>query len=127
MWQCASISPGMIHCPAASITCTLRRSSRLMSGGSAPTPLILLPSMTTASLRADGLPDPSIRVPLRITRVWTAVIVIPPGRTLRPAGQGGDVGREYKQLFDFRPAEIAGGRKSRKWLTFAARHAAWQA
>jgi hypothetical protein len=83
--------------------------------------------MTIASLRDAAWPDPSISVPLRITRVWAAVIVIPPGRTLRPAGQGGDVGREYKQLFDFRPAEIAGRRKSRKWLTFAARHAAWQA
>jgi hypothetical protein len=28
-----------------------------------------LPSMTTASLRAAGLPEPSIKVPLRTTRV----------------------------------------------------------
>src|SRR5262249_31141395 len=70
-----SISPGMIHCPAASITCTLRRSSGVTSGGSAPTLLILLPSMTIASLRAAGLPEPSISVPLRITRVFGAALM----------------------------------------------------
>src|ERR1700730_8214104 len=32
--------------------------------------LILLPSITMASLRAAGLPDPSIRVPLRISKVF---------------------------------------------------------
>src|SRR5580698_5279817 len=34
-----------------------------------------LPSMTMASLRADGLPEPSIRVPLRITRVLLAALI----------------------------------------------------
>src|SRR6516225_7586745 len=60
----------MIHCPPASITSTVLRSSSSMSCGSAPTLLIRLPSMTMASLRAAGRPEPSIRVPLRTTRVF---------------------------------------------------------
>src|SRR6516165_1493534 len=55
----------MIHLPPASITSTVRRSSSCTSGGSAPTVLILLPSMTIASLRAAGWPEPSIRAPVR--------------------------------------------------------------
>src|ERR1700722_8319649 len=62
--------PGMIHCPAVSITRTLRRSSSVISGGRAPTLLIRLPSMTMASLRRASLPVPSISVPLRITVVF---------------------------------------------------------
>ena len=46
-----------------------------MSPGNAPTLLILLPSMTMASLRLDGLPEPSISVPLRITRVFVAALM----------------------------------------------------
>ena len=84
----------MIHCPPASITSTVLRSSSCTSGGSAPTLLIRLPSMTMASLRADGLPEPSIRVPLRTTRVFllAAVMTILPFRsadrdvTSKPAG-----------------------------------------
>src|SRR5580658_10417311 len=34
-----------------------------------------LPSMTMASLRAEGLPEPSIKVPLRITRVFLAALI----------------------------------------------------
>src|SRR5580704_15018282 len=75
MWQWASIRPGMIHLPAASTTSTVLRSSRWMSGGSAPTLLMRLPSTTMASLRADGLPEPSISVPLRITRVFLAALM----------------------------------------------------
>src|SRR5215470_17397593 len=60
----------MTHCPPASITSTVVRSSSSTSGGSAPTLLIRLPSMTMASLRAAALPEPSIRVPLRTTRVF---------------------------------------------------------
>src|SRR5579862_5647943 len=75
MWQCASISPGMIHLPAASITSTVLRSSICTSGGSAPTLLIRLPSTTMASLRCDGFPEPSISVPLRITRVFLAALM----------------------------------------------------
>src|SRR6266446_7116541 len=63
------MSPGMIHCPPASITSTLLRSSSATSGASAPTLLMRLPSIRMASLRAGGLPEPSIRVPLRTTRV----------------------------------------------------------
>src|ERR1700693_5424027 len=41
-----------------------------MSGGRAPMLLIRLPSTTMTSLRPAGLPDPSIRVPLRISKVF---------------------------------------------------------
>src|SRR5271163_4435884 len=75
MWQWASIRPGMIHLPAASITSTALRSSSSMSPGSAPTLLMRLPSTTMASLRLDGLPEPSISVPLRITRVLLAALI----------------------------------------------------
>src|SRR3984957_2670118 len=47
-----------------------------MSGGSAPTLLIRLPSTTMTSLRAAALPDPSIRVPLRISKVFLAEALI---------------------------------------------------
>src|SRR5262249_9208698 len=66
MWQCASIRPGMIHCPPASITSTVLRSSSSTSGGSAPTLLIRSPSMTMASLRAAGRPEPSISDPCAV-------------------------------------------------------------
>src|SRR6202140_835939 len=36
-----------------------------------------LPSMTMASLRADGFPEPSIRVPLRTTKVFLAALIKP--------------------------------------------------
>src|ERR1700722_3477572 len=39
-----------------------------------------LPSMTMASLRAEGLPEPSIKVPLRIIRIFLAALIrlLPP-------------------------------------------------
>src|ERR1700683_2769555 len=83
MWQWASIRPGMIHFPAASTTSTVLRSSRWMSGGSAPTLLMRLPSTTMASLRADGFPEPSINVPLRTTSVFLAALMGPPAKLLR--------------------------------------------
>src|SRR5580692_1345368 len=86
MWQWASIRPGMIHLPAASTTLTVLRSSRCMSPGSAPTLLMRLPSITMASLRADGLPEPSISVPLRMTSVFLAALIAglmgPPAKLL---------------------------------------------
>jgi hypothetical protein len=65
----------MIHCPVASITSTLRGSSSDMSGGDAPMLLMRLPAITIVSLRTGGLPDPSIKVPLRITSVFLEPIV----------------------------------------------------
>src|SRR5580704_10457728 len=86
MWQWASIRPGMIHLPPASTTSTVLRSSRWMSPGSAPTLLMRLPSTTMASLRADGLPEPSISVPLRMTSVFLAALIVglmgPPAKWL---------------------------------------------
>jgi len=82
----------MIHWPAASITSTLRRSSSSTSGGSAPTLLIRSPQMTIASLRPAGWPEPSIKVPLRITRVFAALMVRPP--CAKPIAH---VGRSYPQ------------------------------
>src|SRR5262245_32653864 len=86
------MSPGMIHCPPASITSTLLRSSSATSGGSAPTLSMRLPSITMASLREGGLPEPSIKLPLRTTRVLlmdasrsrSLVQTLPPNR---PASQ----------------------------------------
>src|SRR5579862_5812081 len=46
-----------------------------MSPGNAPTLLMRLPSITMASLRADGFPELSISVPLRITRVFLAALM----------------------------------------------------
>src|SRR5580698_5799804 len=54
-----------------------------MSGGSAPTLLMRLPSTTMASLRADGFPEPSINVPLRTTSVFLAALMGPPAKLLR--------------------------------------------
>src|ERR1700722_12782471 len=54
-----------------------------MSPGSAPTLLMRLPSTTMASLRADGLPEPSISVPLRTTSVFLAALMGPPEKLLR--------------------------------------------
>src|SRR5215472_5587445 len=47
-----------------------------MSPGTAPTLLMRLPSTTMVSLRTAALPDPSIRVPLRISNVFFAVAVM---------------------------------------------------
>src|SRR5262249_4798386 len=60
----------MIHCPPASITSTVLRSSSSTSGGSVPTLLIRLPSMTMAAVPAAARPERSIRVPLRTIRVF---------------------------------------------------------
>src|SRR6202044_4180836 len=54
-----------------------------MSPGSAPTLLMRLPSTTMASLRADGFPEPSISVPLRMTSVFLAALMGPPAKLLR--------------------------------------------
>src|SRR5271156_5269062 len=54
-----------------------------MSPGSAPTLLMRLPSTTMASLRADGFPEPSISVPLRMTSVFLAALMSPPAELLR--------------------------------------------
>ena len=68
-WQCPSMSPGMIHRPVASMTRTLSLSSRFRPGGIRPTLVIRFPWITTASFSTAEPPEPSIKVPLRMTVV----------------------------------------------------------
>src|SRR5215510_2557684 len=66
------MSPGMIHCPVASITSTCVRSSSSMPAGSRPMLRMRWSSITSASLGVGGRPEPSINVPLRMTSVFIA-------------------------------------------------------
>ena len=57
----------MTHCPVASMTSTFSLSSRFRSPGSWPTLRMRFPLITMALFGVASAPDPSIRVPLRIT------------------------------------------------------------
>src|SRR5438093_3797545 len=69
----ASISPGMIHCPNASITRTSSRPPlERRDSGRRPTLLMRWPSITSASFGTGGRPEPSISVPWRMTSARSA-------------------------------------------------------
>ncbi len=70
----------MIHWPVASMTRTAALSSRRMSGGCGPMLLMRLPAMTSASFFCGGAPEPSIKVPLRITRSLVLSPAMPSSR-----------------------------------------------
>src|SRR6266508_3954359 len=70
----ASISPGMIHCPEASMTSTsVRVLSNRRDSGSRPMLRMRLPSTTSASFGVGARPEPSIIVPLRMTSMRSPV------------------------------------------------------